>query len=92
MPAKKPVSPCCNHQKTCLREHPSRQDFLWAFHGKLEFVEMFRRERIYPFRPVTFLLGHVEWKNVGHPPVYGTSHFLYDNHIVKSQFATFCSF
>ena len=31
----------------------------------LEVVQIFRRERIYPFRPVTFLLGYVEWKNVG---------------------------
>ena len=28
---------------------------------KLEFNEMFRRECIHAFRPVTFLLGYVEW-------------------------------
>ena len=31
---------------------------------KFQFVGMFRRERIYPFRPVRFYGVHVEWKNV----------------------------
>ena len=32
-------------------------DFCVYQNGKLEFAEVIRRERIYPFRPVTFLWG-----------------------------------